>query len=152
MLAVFAVLSLALLSGVAVLWGRSDRALGGFAFETPGRVRPETPAEGARLGHRLTGWKFQFAGFSLSQNIAFLYDDNGIRNGNVLDLVDVVIPFWPVALFSTISPVLWFFGYRRARLIEIRRATGLCVRCGYDLRASPSFCPECGTTPAATAA
>jgi hypothetical protein len=54
---------------------------------------------------------------------------------------EVGAPFWAVALACLAAPVLWF---RQARRGHARRRAGLCARCGYDLRASPQRCPECG--------
>jgi hypothetical protein len=60
----------------------------------------------------------------------------------------LVVPYWFVAILSGIHPL------RSARAIILARRTlpqtAKCVRCGYDLRATPERCPECGTLPATT--
>ena len=53
----------------------------------------------------------------------------------------VVVPHWLLFL------VLAWPVYRRLRhawILRQRRKNGLCLYCGYDLRASPDICPECG--------
>jgi hypothetical protein len=47
-----------------------------------------------------------------------------------------------------VVPVLWLVHYSLVRSLRVqRRQHGLCVECGYDLRATPGRCPECGAEP-----
>ncbi len=44
--------------------------------------------------------------------------------------------------------ILAIIMYRGAMQIARWQATGRCMKCGYDLRATPERCPECGSKPA----
>ena len=63
-----------------------------------------------------------------------------------LRVVAVMAPHWLLMLLFLILPLNRFVRFRRRRN---RLRKGLCLRCGYDLRATPDRCPECGTPIAA---
>lgn len=51
------------------------------------------------------------------------------------------VPLWALVALFAIPPIRWLVHHRREKL---RNAAAVCVRCGYDLRASRDRCPECG--------
>jgi hypothetical protein len=59
----------------------------------------------------------------------------------------VVVPHWFVALITGVYPAMvlpgWVRRWRRGRRKQ-------CLACGYDLRATPGRCPECGVSEMAT--
>ena len=66
--------------------------------------------------------------------------------------LDVVVyslgaPYWFLAVKTALSPALWLLRIGPRRLAA-RLKKGLCPACGYDLRATPDRCPECGTAKA----
>ena len=51
----------------------------------------------------------------------------------------VAAPNWFLIAMFLVLPVM--------RWLKRKPAPGRCARCGYDLRATPDRCPECGATP-----
>jgi hypothetical protein len=56
----------------------------------------------------------------------------------------VMVPAWVPIVLCGIAPA---FALRRAMRRWRRLRTGRCAKCGYDLRATPDRCPECGAVP-----
>jgi hypothetical protein len=79
--------------------------------------------------------KFELAGFVYSDEVW----SNGLANHG-----DAWVPLWFPLMLSL--PIV--VGWLRAHIVRRRRiAERRCVRCGYDLRATPGQCPECGAVP-----
>jgi hypothetical protein len=70
--------------------------------------------------------------------------DGVIDYGSPVAFTSIAIPCWSLASLLALVPTIaairgW---YKRRRL-----QPGFCPSCGYDMRATPERCPECGQTP-----
>ena len=54
----------------------------------------------------------------------------------------VQFPYWSATIAFALAPLLALSSYLRHRN---RRTSNACPTCGYDMRATPQRCPECGT-------
>jgi hypothetical protein len=69
-----------------------------------------------------------------------------VRNAGAVRSATGVMPFWWITAATAAMPLRWAAVRLRSHLRTRRQnRVGLCPACGYDLRASPDRCPECGT-------
>ena len=91
-------------------------------------VPPELLAT-AGIRHQRTRWR---------PGLRLPYVGNSTQPKGLL----VHVPLWLPTLVS--ATLCWYLGVPLRRRRK-RKKLGLCLRCGYDLRASKERCPECGT-------
>lgn len=104
-------------------------------------VVPWTSLRAPRLPGVAWDLHAQFAGFEIGRGS---YVSCG---GGVISMPQDVVraPLWFLIGLFGVLPARWLCNRRRPGL-------GSCARCGYDLRATPARCPECGAVPLSRAA
>ena len=173
LLNVTTVVSLLLSVAAVVLWVRSYRVADSVKHVTLIGRRPASPGEeeyapyvyrhaslgsgcglfdfvwvvtgGDELEPGEVGWSYEShpptqlsMGGSLAGRLGFSYYWEGpLRN--------VIVPAWAVAAPAGMVGASGLWRELRTRRRGRRIRSGCCVRCGYDLRATPGRCPECGT-------
>jgi hypothetical protein len=109
-----------------------------FGFESQRYGVPGTP----RRGYDLRGVSFPSPPnvIELHQFAGFWYCTLGGPSG--VWVTAIAIPYWSLLTLCLLLPALRGWQMLRTRK---RRNKKLCPTCGYDLRATPDRCPECGT-------
>ncbi|MDB5296507.1 MAG: hypothetical protein JWO31_2490, partial [Phycisphaerales bacterium] len=145
--------SLVLCAATCVLWVRSYWVVDSYGWDRPGGHRQLSSCRGSVILFTLPGatpGRFSVGhsawpaseGAQVGERVApgvTTYDEGTMRF--------VGVAYWlacapPAAMVTPLFAGGWLRRRRRRR-----RKAGLCPACGYDLRASPGRCPECGAGP-----
>jgi hypothetical protein len=112
----------------------------------PGLTRTSVPVAGLPplffTGFRLTDERWLGFGFAHSTDIDTDRPGGAWKRHWTHRAISVPLGF--IALLLAIAPARWTQLYLRRRAF---RRVGMCRQCGYDLRATPDRCPECGFIP-----
>jgi len=124
--------------------------LGGIRWESvpdfPAKQRITAPA-GTASGESLSTQVYQpFPGIIWAEH--WLTQSIGASPPTMwVERRDGRVDYWLPITLTLIMPSIWLglWFRRRRKWRQVRRGT--CPTCGYDLRATPERCPECGTIP-----
>lgn len=173
----FITLSTLLCIAVIVLWTRCDASVGSDEIETnsnPGlaihslegrlffnyfwNTHASTHWSGDSTGLLYVGRDYRESAGFWSFAVMYFYSGHyagpfGVASVDVTDadairphVREIMLPHWSVAGLLAL-PLIWTLA---GFFIRRRKVPGLCPTCGYDLRASPERCPECGASAAVT--
>ena len=126
--------------GDALTGTRYEFALrpGGLVFYTSSGVRPSTEPDVFQGEVRFSrSW----------EGPGIRYDRGTYRRDGSTFSSFILATWWPLL---ACSPALAWWTIRvisRSFACRQRTRKGLCASCGYDLRATPGRCPECGAVP-----
>jgi len=153
-------LSLLLFIATSVLWIRSYQTRDNWGHDptrqtvwtlTNGELiavriwlPPDSPSAGTRTSRiapfpeRLHGWDLP----GLSSKERWLWLDPSRPNGIEFRIQrTITLQLWLITAITSVLPLIWLV---RAVRTRSRTRPGCCKHCGYDLRATPARCPECG--------
>ena len=118
----------------------------GFFLQTPGWRQAPPPPPDQWHGAGVTAVHSQFDVYVLSSPTAPIRSPVP-DNWSPVWAWTITVPYaWPMSVLA-LPPLAWLFRAHRERRRR-RSLAGHCPSCGYDLRATPDRCPECGTIPA----
>jgi hypothetical protein len=106
------------------------------------------PNPGLSYSHARPGWRA--TGSSFWNRLGFGLPAYRLQTPGVDDWL-CVVPQWAIAVPLIALTLPLPLRLRRIRIRQRRARRGQCANCGYDLRATPDRCPECGAVAAGTA-
>ncbi len=147
---------------VAGFWSRTGVPISDTIWSSTGYVslRHWEPPANSKVQVLSRGWFYGSQSSAADDNSRFLGQGDADRlvpvsyynftwptRGGPFDGVRervLLVPYWFLLAVTGTLPIVHFLSRRRRRRAA-RAAAGLCPACGYDLRATPDRCPECGT-------